>query len=66
MLRTDLLKAWAHWITPEVETRRFDTRFFVAVLPEGQRTRDVGGEADQVVWQQPADALDLAHRGRSS
>jgi 8-oxo-dGTP pyrophosphatase MutT (NUDIX family) len=63
VLRTDLLKAWAHWITPEVETRRFDTRFFVAVLPEGQRTRDVGGEADQVVWQQPADALDLAHRG---
>ncbi|MEU4572538.1 NUDIX hydrolase [Nonomuraea sp. ATR24] len=63
VLRSDLLKPWAHWITPEVETRRFDTRFFVAVLPEGQRTRDVGGEADQVVWQRPADAVALADRG---
>ena len=63
VLRTDLLKAWAHWITPEVEARRYDTRFFVAVLPEGQRTRDVGGEADRVVWQRPAEAIDLAHRG---
>ena len=34
----------------EVEPRRFDTRFFVAALPDGQRTRDVGGEADQVAW----------------
>ncbi|GAB1819301.1 NUDIX hydrolase [Herbidospora sp. RD11066] len=57
VLRTDLLKPWAHWITPEIETRRFDTRFFVAALPKGQRTRDVGGEADTVVWTRPADAL---------
>ncbi|GAA4982263.1 8-oxo-dGTP pyrophosphatase MutT (NUDIX family) [Nonomuraea thailandensis] len=57
VLRADLLKAWAHWITPEIERRRFDTRFFVAVLPEGQRTRDVGGEADRVVWRRPGEAL---------
>nr|SBO91466.1 hypothetical protein BN4615_P980 [Nonomuraea gerenzanensis] len=57
VLRADLLKAWAHWITPEIERKRFDTRFFVAVLPEGQRTRDVGGEADAVVWRRPAEAL---------
>lgn len=63
VLRSDLLKPWAHWITPEIETRRFDTRFFVAVLPEGQRTRDVGGEADQVVWKRPAEAIELAHQG---
>lgn len=63
VLRSDLLKPWAHWITPEIEHRRFDTRFFVAVLPEGQRTRDVGGEADQVVWQRPGEAIELAHKG---
>lgn len=63
VLRSDLLKAWAHWITPEIEQRRFDTRFFVAVLPEGQRTRDVGGEADRVVWQRPGRALELAGEG---
>jgi len=57
VLRADLLRPWAHWITPEVEPRRFDTRFFVAALPDGQRTRDVGGEADTVVWMRPADAL---------
>ncbi len=26
---------WAHWITPEFEPRRYDTRFFVAALPAG-------------------------------
>jgi hypothetical protein len=60
VLRSDLLKAWAHWITPEVETRRFDTRFFVAALPPGQRTRDVGGEASLVTWMTPRAALDAA------
>jgi 8-oxo-dGTP pyrophosphatase MutT (NUDIX family) len=63
VLRADLLRPWAHWITPEVEPRRFDTRFFVAALPVGQRTRDVGGEADLVAWVRPADALAAAERG---
>ncbi|MFC4564016.1 NUDIX hydrolase [Nocardiopsis mangrovi] len=58
VLRTDLLKAWSHWITPLGEPRRFDTRFFAAVLPAGQQTRDVGGEADRVVWMRPADVVD--------
>ena len=57
VLRSDLLNAWAHWITPEFEPRRFDTRFFVAALPVGQRTRDVGGEADRVAWVPVADAV---------
>lgn len=50
LLRADLLKPWAHWVTPEFEPRRYDTRFFVAQLPSGQRSRDVGGEADEVAW----------------
>ncbi|GAA4236469.1 8-oxo-dGTP pyrophosphatase MutT (NUDIX family) [Streptosporangium album] len=64
VLRSDLLRPWTHWITPEVERRRFDTRFFVAALPPGQRTRDVGGEADQVAWVRPADAIDQAKNGQ--
>ena len=48
VLRADLLRPWAHWITPELEPRRFDTKFFVAALPAGQVPRDVGGEADRV------------------
>lgn len=56
VLRADLLAPWAHWITPEFEARRYDTRFFVASLPAGQHTRDVSGEADAVRWVRPADA----------
>ncbi|MGI5224059.1 NUDIX hydrolase [Actinoallomurus sp. CA-142502] len=63
VLRGDLLRPWAHWITPEIEKRRYDTRFFVAALPEGQRTRDVSTESDRVVWIRPADAADAARRG---
>jgi hypothetical protein len=62
-LRADLLQGFAHWLTPEVEPKRFDTRFFVAVLPAGQRTRDVGGEADRVAWMRPADAVAGSERG---
>jgi 8-oxo-dGTP pyrophosphatase MutT (NUDIX family) len=63
LVRTDLLRAWTHWLTPEIESRRFDTRFFVAALPAGQRTRDVGGEADRVAWMHPNDALAGNERG---
>ncbi|WBC11504.1 NUDIX domain-containing protein [Micromonospora sp. WMMA1947] len=62
-LRSDLLLPWSRWITPEFEPRRFDTYFFVALLPEGQRTRDVSGEADHTLWLRPADALTRAEAG---
>jgi 8-oxo-dGTP pyrophosphatase MutT (NUDIX family) len=55
-LRDDLLLPWARWITPEFEPRRFDTWFFVALLPEAQTARDVSGEADRTAWISPADA----------
>jgi 8-oxo-dGTP pyrophosphatase MutT (NUDIX family) len=66
VLRSDLLRVWSHWITPEVEPKRFDTRFFVAAMPDGQRTRDVGGEADRVAWLRPAEALAAQGRGELS
>ena len=46
-LRSDLLRPFAHWITPPVEPRRYDTKFFVAALPVGQEARHVSGEADE-------------------
>ncbi|MFB7375253.1 NUDIX hydrolase [Streptomyces sp. NPDC056222] len=63
VLRSDLLGAWARWITPEFESRRYDTWFFAAVLPTGQRTRDVSTEADRTVWIRPADAAAGYDRG---
>jgi 8-oxo-dGTP pyrophosphatase MutT (NUDIX family) len=63
VLRTDLLRAWAHWTTPVFEPRRYDTRFFVAALPSGQRAQDVGGEADRAGWVPAAVAAQRFHRG---
>ena len=56
-LRADLLRPFAHWITPPVEPRRYDTKFFVAALPAGQAARHVSGEADEASWLTPAAAL---------
>lgn len=58
VLRADLLRPLAHWITPEVEAKRFDTRFFVARVPEGQVCRHAGSEADHRLWVGLQDALD--------
>ena len=63
VLRADLLRPWARWITPVGEPRRYDTRFLVAALPEGQVTRDVTSEADVVEWVRPADAVVQARTG---
>ncbi|MFD4554156.1 NUDIX hydrolase [Streptomyces sp. NPDC058469] len=63
VLRSDLLGAWARWITPEFETRRYDTWFFVAVLPEGQRTRNASTEADRTVWITPGEAASSYDKG---
>ncbi|GAA3961591.1 hypothetical protein GCM10023085_49990 [Actinomadura viridis] len=63
VLRADLLRPWAHWITPAIEPKRYDTRFFVAGMPDGQRARDVSTEADQVAWVRPAEAVERARAG---
>ena len=58
-LRVDgeALVPFAHWVTPEAEARRYDTRFLAARLPDGQEATERGGEADRVAWWRPADAL---------
>jgi len=58
-LRIDVraLHLWTHWVTPEMETRRYDVRFFVAQVPRGQQVRDVSGEADRTGWFTAPEAL---------
>ncbi|MFF7286802.1 NUDIX hydrolase [Streptomyces griseorubiginosus] len=63
VLRSDLLGVWTRWITPEFESRRYDTWFFVAALPEGQRTRNASTEADRTVWIRPQDAAEGYDKG---
>lgn len=59
----ETLPAWTHWITPEVESRRFDTRFLVARLPDGQDAVDRGMESDHSSWFTPGEALDRMRSG---
>lgn len=66
VLRSDLLKPWARWITPELEGRRYDTRFFAAVLPEGQNPWEIRDEADDLAWFSPAKVLDAAANGEAA
>ncbi|MDV3127096.1 NUDIX hydrolase [Mycobacterium sp. 21AC1] len=66
VLRADLLRPWANWVTPKEErTRRYDTYFFVGALPAGQRADGENTEADQAFWSTPQEGLDDFAAGRS-
>ncbi len=57
---TQHLAPWSRWITPvqpSVTNKRFDTRFFVAVLPQGQHPIHDNVEAIDSVWLSPLEAL---------
>lgn len=56
-LALDLLLPFAHWITPTSEPKRFDARFFVARMPEGQRPMHDAGETTEAVWVAATEAL---------
>ncbi|MEU0882801.1 NUDIX hydrolase [Lentzea sp. NPDC005914] len=64
VLRADLLRPWANWVTPLEEPRRYDTRFFVAALPSGQRADGETTEASDASWQTPSEAIQDAQDGR--
>lgn len=63
-LRADLLRPLAHWITPLGERRRYDTRFFLAVLPEGQTADGETTEAAETGWAAPAAAIESWNDGK--
>jgi 8-oxo-dGTP pyrophosphatase MutT (NUDIX family) len=53
----------SHWITPVGPPRRYDTRFFVALAPEGQPATHDANETVADCWVRPADALAAQERG---
>lgn len=63
VLRSDLLALQDHWITPEMEPRRYDTWFFAARMPDRQVADDRTSEVAEAVWRQPADVLAEAEDG---
>jgi len=59
-LEASRLQAWSRWITPiigAVARKRFDTRFFLAPVPEGQQARHDDHEATESIWLTPRKAL---------
>ena len=61
-LATDRLTYFGHWITPVTVPRRYDTRFFLAVAPEGQEARHDNHETIAHAWVRPQEALEHGMR----
>ena len=57
------LQPYARWITPPIEKRRFDTRFFLAAVPEGQEASYDGKETTSARWLSPDAALSAMLNG---
>jgi len=57
-LALDQLHYYAHWITPEARSIRFDTRFFVALHPSGQEACHDQRETTHGLWITPHQALE--------
>jgi len=55
---------FAHWITPEAEPRRYDTRFFLARLPKDREVQFDPREMTDALWLSPAEALDRFAAGK--
>ena len=59
-LSTDTLVPWTRWITPRqasVTHKRFDTRFFITRVPEGQTAEHDNHETTEALWITPREAL---------
>jgi hypothetical protein len=63
-LAADQVVPFAHWITPVVRPKRFDTHFFVARAPAAQIGGHDGVEAVESCWITPAGALAATAEGR--
>jgi glyoxylase-like metal-dependent hydrolase (beta-lactamase superfamily II)/8-oxo-dGTP pyrophosphatase MutT (NUDIX family) len=57
------LAYYGHWITAPGRSRRFDTRFFVALAPDGQQGSHDAGETVHDTWTSPREALERCARG---
>ena len=56
-LAADAIVYFAHWVTPAIEARRFDTRFFLAAVPPDQVPAHDAEETTDGTWLRPSDAI---------
>ncbi len=59
----DSMIHYAHWITPESRSKRFDTQFFAAAAPPDQVAIHDGQESEDSVWIHPLQAINEANAG---
>jgi len=62
-LAVDRLRYLSHWITPLGAPRRYDTRFFLAIAPQGQAAGHDDAEIVASQWVVPSEALDRNREG---
>lgn len=62
-LALDTLILFAHWVTPPIDTRQFDTRFFMTRIPPDQTPAHDETETTHSTWITPAEAMKLARAG---
>ena len=63
-LYCDLARAvyFDHWVTPDIYSMRFDTRFYIAELPANQTPLERSEEVTHSLWIGPQQALERMHR----
>ena len=57
VFRLNDLRPYARWLTPEVEKKRFNTRFFLTAMPPGQNPAHDSMEMTETLWIEPGEAL---------
>ena len=62
VLATDNVAYISHWVTPEIEKRRYSTRFFIAACPPHDALHD-GEENTASLWINPNSALEKFEQG---
>lgn len=63
-LALDELHHFAHWVTPDIAPKRFDTHFYLARAPEGHLGSHDGQESVDSTWISPQEALSNADEGK--
>lgn len=54
---------FAHWVTPDFESRRYDTRFFITRAPRNQTATHDDGETTRGAWVTPQMAIERYRLG---
>lgn len=63
-LACDQLVRFAHWITPDMMPKRFDTHFYLAASPAGQAALHDGHETVDSVWGNPNQIVKESKEGK--